>query len=95
MIDFTDWAEIAELTRIYLLEQINVFLKTVNIRYNAGLYRDDGLIYVENSNEPQLNRIEKAQHRIFKSHHLSITIEQIGRTVNFLDVFMSTDNGCY
>ena len=45
-----DGAEIAELTGIYLLEQINVFLKTVNTRCQEGLYRDDGLIYVENSN---------------------------------------------
>ena len=90
-----DGAEIAELTGIYLLEQINVFLKTVNTACHAGLYRDDGLIYVENSNGPLLNRIEKALHRIFKSHHLTITIEQIGQTVNFLDVTLSTDKGSY
>ena len=55
MIDFKDGAEIAELTGICLLEQINVFLKAVNTRCNAGLYRDDGLIYVKNSNGPLLN----------------------------------------
>ena len=55
-----DGAEIAELTGIYMLEQINVFLKTVNTNCHAGLYRDDGLIYVENSNGPLLNRIGKS-----------------------------------
>ena len=53
--------------------------------------RDDGLIYIENANSPLINKIEKALHRIFKSNHLKIIIEQKGHTVNFLDVTLGTD----
>ena len=57
----------------------------------AGLYRDDGLIYLENDNGPLISKIEKALHRIFKRYQLSIAIEQKGHAVNFLDVTLSAD----
>ena len=55
------------------------------------LYRDDGLIYIEDANCPLINKIEKALHRIFKSNHLKISLEQKGHTVDFLDVTLGTD----
>ena len=90
-----DGAEIAEITGIYLLQQVNEFLTSVGEKCYAGLYRDDGLIYVENTNGPLLNRLEKGLHRIFKRNHLKISIEQKGCTVNFLDITLSTRNGTY
>ena len=86
-----DSAEIAELVGIFLLKQINSFLTSVGQKCHAGLYRDDGLIYIENSNGPLISKIEKALNHIFKSNKLKISIEQKGHTVNFLDVTLSTD----
>ena len=86
-----DGAEIAELTGIYLLQQINKSLSKMEQKAHAGLYRDDGLIYIEDANGPLINRIEKTLHRIFKNNKLSISLEQNGLVVNFLDVTMDTD----
>ena len=58
---------------------------------HTGFYRDDGLIYIEDASGPLISRIEKTRHRIFKSNKLSISLEQKGHVVNFLDVTMDTD----
>ena len=71
--------------------QINSFLASVGQKCHAGFYRDDGLIYIENSNGPLISKIEKALNCIFKSNKLKISTEQKGHTVNFLDVTLSTD----
>ena len=84
-------AEVAELTGIYLLKQVEDFLSSLGDKAHAGLYRDDSLIYIENANGPLINKIEKALHRIFKRNHLKISIEQKGLSVNFLDVTLGTD----
>ena len=55
-----DGAEIAELTGIFLLKQVDNFLSSLREKAHAELYRDDGLIYIENANGPLLNKIEKA-----------------------------------
>ena len=60
-------AEIGELTGIYLLQQVNDSLSKIEQKTHTGLYRDDGLIYIEDANGSLLNRIEKALHRIFKN----------------------------
>ena len=86
-----DVAEIAELTGIYLLQQVNDSLSKMKKKTHTGLYRDDGLIYIEDASGPLISRIEKTLHRIFKSNKLSISLEQKGHVVNFLDVTMDTD----
>ena len=85
-----DGAEIAELTGIYLLKQVNESLSRLGEKTHAGHYRDDGLIYIENANGPLINKIEKALHHIFKNK-LSISTEQKDHTVNFLDITITTD----
>ena len=86
-----DGAEVVELTGIYLLKQVEDFLSSLGDKAHAGLYRDDVLIYIENANGPLINKIEKALHRIFKRNHLKISIEQMGLSINFLDVTLGTD----
>ena len=86
-----DGAEIADLTGIYLLKQVNDFLSQMGEKTHAGLCRDDGLIYIEKANGPHINKIKKALHRIFKKNKLSVNMEQKGHTVNFLDVTLTTD----
>ena len=84
-------AEVAELTGIYLLKQVEDFLSSLGDKAHVGLYRDDGLICIENANGPLINKNEKALHRIFKRNHLKISIEQKGLSINFLDVTPGTD----
>ena len=86
-----DGAKIAELTGIYLLKQVNDYLSSLGEKSEAGLYRDDGLIYLEHANGPLISKIEKALHRIFKRNQLKISIEQKGHTVDFLYITLSTD----
>ena len=86
-----DGAEIAELTGIYLLKQVNDYLSSLGEESEAGLYRDDGLIYLENANGPLISKIEKALLRIFKRNQLKISIEQKGCSVDILDITLSTD----
>ena len=78
-------------TRLYLLKEVYEYLSTLSERRHAGLYRDDGLIYLEHANGPLISKVEKALHRIFKKNQLKISMEQKGHTVNFLDVTISTD----
>ena len=85
-----DGAEIAELTGIYLLKQVSDYLSSLGEKSEVGLYREDGLIYLENANGPFISKIEKALHRIFKRNQLKISVEQKGYTVNFLNVTLST-----
>ena len=54
--------------------------------FDVTMSAKDGIIYIEDANGPLLNRIEKALHRIFKGNKLSISLEQKGHEVNFLDV---------
>ena len=91
MMGAQDGAEIAELTGIYLLKQVNDYLASLGEKSEAGLYRDDGLIYLEHAIGPLISKIEKALHRIFKQNQLEISMEQKGYTVNFLGVTLSTD----
>ena len=86
-----DVAEIAELTGIYLLKEVDEYLSSLGEKSHAGLYRDDGLIFLENANGLLISKIEKALHRIFKRYQLKVAIEQKGHAVNFLDVTLSTD----
>ena len=89
--DGAEIAEIAELTVIFLLEQADNFLSPPGEIAYSGLYRDDGLIYIENANGPLINKIEKALHRIFKTNSLKIKVEQKGHLVNFLGITLETD----
>ena len=62
-----------------------------SMQSEVGLYRDNGLIYLENANGPLISNIKKALCRIFKWNQLIISMEQKGYTVNFLDVTLSAD----
>ena len=69
-----DGAEITELTGIHLLKEVGEYLSSLGEKSHADLYRDDGLIYLENANGPLVSKIEKALHHIFKRNQLKITI---------------------
>ena len=68
-----DGAEICELVGLYLLNR----LSTVIDKSSVDLYRDDGLVAINNTNAPKLDRIRKNISKLFKEEGLSITSKQI------------------
>ena len=68
-----DGAEICELVGLYLLNR----LSTVIDKSSVDLYRDDGLVAINNTNAPKLDRIRKNISELFKEEVLSITSKQI------------------
>ena len=84
-------AKICKLVGIYNLHQ----LKNVIRKENAGLYRDDGLVILQNLSDPELERIRKRIIKIFKYCGLNITIKMNLKTVDFLDVRSDLVNNTY
>ena len=68
-----DGAEICELVGLYLLNR----LSTVIDKSSVDLYRDHGLVAINNTNAPKLDRIRKNISELFKEEGLSITSKQI------------------
>ena len=61
----------------------------------AGLYHDDGLIYIPNSNGPLSSSIQKRIIRAFKFLGFRIEISSNIKIVNFLDVTLDLSNNSY
>ena len=83
-----DGAETCELVGLYLLHRI----KSVMRNCSGGLYRDDGLIVVNDATGPKTDRIRKDIIEVFKSEGLKITVETNTSTTNFLDITLDLEN---
>ena len=83
-----DGAEICELTGIYILSQRSNLLP----REDIGLYRDDGLILLRNTNGQLTDRIRKNVIKLFKEISFKTEIETNLKIVNFLDVTLNLAN---
>ena len=83
-----DSAQVADLVGIYILDTLS---RIVDIK-QIGLYRDDGLIYIPDSNGPKTSRIQKKIIRAFKLLGLKIEITSNLKIVNFLDVTLDISN---
>ena len=86
-----DGAETCELVGLYMLNKLT---NIINIK-NIGLYRDDGLAVVQDSNGPKMDKIRKDIIRTFKEEGLSITIETNLCATDFLDVSFDLITGKY
>ena len=86
-----DRAEICELTGIYILSQLSNLLPQEDI----GLYQDDGLILLQNTNGQLTDKIRKNVIKLFKEIGLKIEIETNLKIVNFLDVTFNLTNSTY
>ena len=86
-----DGAEICELTGILFLSQLSNLLPQEDI----GLYRDDGLILLGNTNGQITDRIRKNVIKLFKEIGFKIEIETNLKIVNFLDVTFNLANSTY
>ena len=60
-----------------------------------GLYRDDGIIYIPDSNGPQTSSIQKKIIRAFKLLGFRIQIASNLKIVDFLDVTLNLNNGTF
>ena len=69
-------------------------LTRISSPQQAGLYRDDGLLYIPNSNGPLSSSIQKRIIRAFKFLGIRIEISNI-KIVNFLDVTLDLSNNSY
>jgi hypothetical protein len=63
--------------------------------HQIGLYRDDGLAIIPQSNGPKLDKIRKQITATFKKEGLKITIETNIVEVDFLDVTLNLDSRKY
>ena len=77
-----DGAELCELIGIY----IQSLLESTLEKDLMGLYRDDGLIILRNTNSQQTDKIRKKIVSIFKSIDFKIEITTNFTEVGFLDV---------
>ena len=80
-------AEVCELLELYLLGKLAPLIGTKNV----GLYRDDGLAVIHQTNGPKMDRIRKDIIALFKSEGLSITIDTNLIESDFLDVSFSLE----
>ena len=86
-----DGAEVCELVGLLLLNKITGFTSPEKV----GLYRDDGLMIIENLDGPSIERLRKKLHTAFQEEDLRITIENPSTVVDFLDVTLNSTDGSY
>ena len=78
-----DSSQITDLVGLYILHVLNRIINPDHV----GLYRDDGLMYIPNSNGPNTSSIQKKKIiRAFKLLGFKIEISWNNEIVNFLDV---------
>ena len=86
-----DGAEICELVGTHLLL---LLANTIN-KNDCGLYQDDGLILLRNTNRQKMERIRKSVIKIFKDVGFMTEVKSNLKIVHFLDVTFSLSNQCY
>ena len=88
-----DSSNIADLVGLYILSTLD---NNNKIQYHsAGLYRDDGLLIINNSNGPKCEKIKKLLIKELKDMGLKIEISTNLKIVNFLDVTMNLTNSTF
>ena len=86
-----DSSQIADLVGLYILNMLTRIIS----HQQACLYRDDGLIYIPNSNGPLSSSIQKRIIRAFKFLGFRIEISSNIKIVNFLDVTLDLSNNSH
>ena len=79
-----DSAQVADLIGIYILDTLGCI---VNLE-QVGLYRDDRISFIPDSNIPKTSKIQKII-RVFKLLGLQIEIASNWKIVDFLDVTLN------
>ena len=85
-----DSAQVADLIGIHMLDMLGCI---VNLK-QVGLYRDDRIIFILDSNGPKTSKIQKII-RASKLLGLRIEIASNLKIENFLDVSLNLNNGIF
>ena len=83
-----DSSQIADLVGLYILHILNRIISSDQV----GLYRDDGIMNIPNSNGPNSSSIQK---KIIRALGFKIEISSNNKIVNFLDVTLDLSNNIY
>ena len=83
-----DSSQIADLVGLYILHVLNRIINSDQV----GLYRDDCIMYIPNSNCPNSSSIQKKIIRSFKLLGFKIEISSDNKIVIFLDVTLDLSN---
>ena len=86
-----DGAETSEIIGVYLLGKI----KKIIPQQQLGLYRDDGLAVINNTNAQKLDKLRKNLHELFKQEQLKITVDICKDSVDYLDVVLNLQDMSY
>ena len=86
-----DSSQIADLVGLYILNMLTRIISPQQL----GLYHDDGLLYIPNSNGPLSSSKQKRIIRAFKLLGFRIEISSNIKIVNFLDVTLDLSNNSY
>ena len=86
-----DSAQVSDITGLYILDCIG---RVVGQEY-VGLYRDDGLMVIPNSNGPKTNEIHKKIQKVFNYIGFKVDISSNIRSVDYLDVTLNLADGTY
>ncbi len=86
-----DSSQIADLVGLYILNMLTRIISPLQV----GLYWDDGLLYIPNSNGPLSSSIQKRIIRAFKFLGFKIEISSNIKIANFLDVTLDLSNNSY
>ena len=81
-------AQVADLIGIYILDTLG---RIVNLE-PVGLYQEDRIIFIPDSNDPKTSNIQKKIIRAFKLLGLRIHIASNLKIVDFLDVTLNLNN---
>ena len=86
-----DSAQISDIVGMYILD----CLGRVVGQDQVGLYRDDGLMIIPDSNGPKTCNIHKKIQKVFKYIGFKVDIASNVRSVNYLDVTLNLTDGSY
>lgn len=86
-----DGAEICELVGIFILNR----LSSVVNKANVGLYRDDGLMILQNCTKRIADIKRKEVIKEFKNIGFDIEIDANLKVVNFLDITLDLNSDSY
>ena len=86
-----DSAQIADLVDIYIIDTLGTIIDKEQI----GIYKDDGLIHITNSNGPKTSKVQKQIIKKFKEIGFKIEIQANLKITNYLDITLNLNNNTY
>ena len=89
--DACDVAEVFELICIFMLSRLS---KHIN-KNHTGLYRDDGLAVLKNTNSAAAEKLKKKIQNLFKEKSPDIILQYDLKITNYLDIKLNLNDGLY